>query len=44
MEAKEAPIYAKTAPKVAGKLLITCNVQKEGEGDISVAIYEKCLV
>jgi hypothetical protein len=44
MEAKETPLYTNHQPQLLGKLCITSQVRKEGEGDITVVIYEKCIV
>jgi hypothetical protein len=39
MEAKEAPMYTNIAPNPQGKLLLTSQVRKEDEPNLTVAIY-----
>jgi hypothetical protein len=37
-------LYSHYAPNPIGKLLFTCQANKQDEGDVTVAIYEKCLI
>lgn len=43
MEISES-LYSNYAPSPTGKLLFTCQANKTEEGDVTVALYERCLV
>ena len=44
MSTVPTPMYLKDAPSSLGKLLLSASAKKAQEGDISVQIYEHCLV
>lgn len=37
-------LYSLTAPSPTGKLLTTCQAHRVDEGDVTVAIYDRCLI
>lgn len=43
MEVSEA-LFSNYAPNPCGRLLFTCQAARQDEGDVTVALYERCLV
>jgi serine/threonine protein kinase len=43
MEVSES-LFSNYAPNPCGKLLFTCQANRQDEGDVTIALYERCLV